>query len=114
MKRLHEVTSCNVVSVHREMGSVRDGERLADLVAVMVSQFLRLRRLCSDDEDFQSKCLGMKTFFAERGYPSSLVDTALSKATHISRLDTLRGTVSAPLDSPQPPSSHTSSLQFFF
>ena len=37
----------------------------------------------------------MKIFFVERGYPSSLIDTALSKATHISRLDTLRDTVSS-------------------
>ena len=37
----------------------------------------------------------MKTFFVERGYPSSLVDTALSKATNIPRLDTLRDPVSS-------------------
>ena len=37
MKRLHEVKSRNVVSAHREMECVRDGERLADLVAVMAN-----------------------------------------------------------------------------
>ena len=37
IKRLHEVTACNVVSAQGEMGCVRDGERLADLVAVMAN-----------------------------------------------------------------------------
>ena len=37
MKRLHEVAACNVVSALREMGCVRDRERLADLVAVMTN-----------------------------------------------------------------------------
>ena len=37
MKRLHEVTVSNVVSAHREMECVRDGERLADLVVVMAN-----------------------------------------------------------------------------
>ena len=63
--------------------------------SIPFSQFLRLRRLCSEDEDFQSKSLEMKIFFVERGYPSSLVDTALSKATNIPCLDTLRDPVSS-------------------
>ena len=37
MKRLHEVTACDVVSAQGEMGCVRDGERLADLAAVMAN-----------------------------------------------------------------------------
>ena len=36
MKRLH-VTTCDVVSAQGEMGCVRDGERLANLVAVMAN-----------------------------------------------------------------------------
>ena len=36
----------------------------------------------------------IKHFFVERGYPSALIDAALSKVTHISRLDTLGDTVS--------------------
>ena len=27
-------------------------------------QFLRLRRLCSDDKDFETKCLEMRTFLS--------------------------------------------------
>ena len=37
MKRLHGGTACDVVSAQGKMGCVRDGERLADLVAVMAN-----------------------------------------------------------------------------
>ena len=37
MKRLHKVNACDVVSAQGEMGYVRDGECLADLVAVMAN-----------------------------------------------------------------------------
>ena len=38
--------------------------------SIPYSQFLRLRRLCSDDKDFETKSLEMRTFFVERGYPT--------------------------------------------
>ena len=70
--------------------------------------------LCSEDEEFHSKSLEMKTFFVERGYPSSLVDTALSKAMNIPRLDTLRDPVSStPYNQSNSPGSHSPSLHFF-
>ena len=56
--------------------------------AIPFSQFLRLRRLCSEDEDFQSKSLEMREFFVQRGYPTSLLDTAFSKASQIPRSET--------------------------
>ena len=34
--------------------------------SIPFSQFLRLRRLCSEDEDFQSKSLEMRQFFVQR------------------------------------------------
>ena len=37
--------------------------------AIPFSQFLRLRRLCSDDTDFNNKCEEMCQFFKKRGYP---------------------------------------------
>ena len=37
------------------------------------SQFLRLRRLCSDDSDFSLKSEEMCDFFDKRGYPASVV-----------------------------------------
>ena len=36
--------------------------------AIPFSQFLRLRRLCSDDTDFNNKCEEMYQFFKKRGY----------------------------------------------
>ena len=57
------------------------------------SQFLRLRRLCSEDEDFQSKGLEMREFFVQRGYPTSLLDTAFLKASQIPQSDTLSNSV---------------------
>ena len=61
--------------------------------SIPFSQFLRLRRLCSEDEDFQSKSLEMREFFVQRGYPTSLLDTAFSKASQIPRSETLSNSV---------------------
>ena len=41
--------------------------------AIPFSQFLRLRRLCSDDTDFNNKCENMRQFFKKRGNPDSAV-----------------------------------------
>ena len=54
---------------------------------------LRLRRLCSEDEDFQSKSLKMREYLVQRGYPTSLLDTAFSKACQIPRSETLSNSV---------------------
>ena len=40
--------------------------------AISFSQFLRLRRLCSDDTDLNNKCEEMCQFFKKRGYPCLL------------------------------------------
>ena len=58
--------------------------------SIPYSQFLRLRRLCSDDKDFETKSLEMRTFFVERGYPTHLLDSAIQKAFNNSRRDTLK------------------------
>ena len=44
--------------------------------AIPKSQFLCLRRLCSDDQDFQTQSQKMKSFFVKRGYPSGKLDAA--------------------------------------
>ena len=41
--------------------------------SIPFSQFLRLRRLCSDDSDFSEKSEAMCQFFDKRGYPVSVV-----------------------------------------
>ena len=46
------------------------------------SQFLILRRLCSDDSDFSNKSEEMCHFFKNRGYPDSVVNTAQHHAQH--------------------------------
>ena len=76
------------------------------------SQFLRLRRLCSEDEDFQSKSLEMREFFVQRGYPTSLLNTAFSKASQIPRSETLRNSVTNVTDHNRTPSFNFSSFQF--
>ena len=61
--------------------------------SIPFSQFLCLRRLCSEDEDFHTKSLEMRDFVVQRGYPTSLLDTAFSKASQIPRSETLTNPV---------------------
>ena len=58
--------------------------------SIRYSKCLRLRRLCSDDKDFETKSSEIRTFFVERGYPSHLLDSAIQEAFNNSRLDTLK------------------------
>ena len=53
--------------------------------AIPFSQFLRLRRLCSDDTDFNNKCEEMCQLFKKRGYPDSAVTTDKHRAQEIDR-----------------------------
>ena len=53
--------------------------------AIPFSQFLRLRRLCSDDTDFNNKCEEMCQFFKKRGYTDSAVTTGKHRAQEIDR-----------------------------
>ncbi len=61
--------------------------------SISFSQFLRLHHLCSEDEDFHAKSLEMRDFFVQCGYPTSLLDTAFSKASQIPRSETLTNPV---------------------
>ncbi|KAK7087139.1 hypothetical protein V1264_021228 [Littorina saxatilis] len=49
------------------------------------SEFLRLRRLCSNDGDFHTRCIEMASFFLGRGYPQSVIDDAFAKASKKTR-----------------------------
>ena len=51
--------------------------------AIPFSQFLRLRRLCSDDTDFNNKCEEMCQFFKKRGYPDFAVTTGKHRVQEI-------------------------------
>ena len=59
------------------------------LNAIPFSQFLRLRRLCSDDLDFSSKCSEMRSFFLNRNYPAHVIDNAIRKVSTIDRATAL-------------------------
>ena len=55
------------------------------------SQFLRLRRLCSDDDDFLVKSREMMTIFTQRGYPFTSLEQDLRRVTTIGPPDALTG-----------------------
>ena len=59
--------------------------------AISYSQFLRLRRICSDDDDFEARATElMKAFFQARGYPDALLNEHLRKISAVSRNEALR------------------------
>ena len=58
--------------------------------SIPFSQFLRLRRLCSDDSDFSNKLEEMRHFFKKRGYTNSVVNTAQHRAQQIDRQSVLQ------------------------
>ena len=53
--------------------------------AIPFSEFLRLRRLCSVDTNFNNNCEEMCQFFKKRGYPDSAVTTGKHRAQEIDR-----------------------------
>ena len=58
--------------------------------SIPFSQFLRLRRLCSDDSDFSEKSETMCQFFDKRGYPVSVVQAGHHRAQQIDRKSALQ------------------------
>ena len=57
--------------------------------SIPFSQFLRLRRLCSQDEDFIKKTKDMSQFFMARGYPLTLIQQELERAMSVPRSQAL-------------------------
>ena len=58
--------------------------------SIPYSQFLRLRRLCSDDSNFSSKSEEMCLFFEKRGYPVSVVKAGHHRAQQFDRQSSLQ------------------------
>ena len=58
--------------------------------SIPYSQFLRLRRLCSEDSDFSLKSEEMCEFFDKRGYPASVVEAGHHRAQQINRQSALQ------------------------
>ena len=57
--------------------------------AIPKSQFLRLRRICSDDSDFHQQSNKMKSFFVKRGYPTRVLNKAISSVSQVNRTSAL-------------------------
>ena len=53
--------------------------------SIPYSQFRRLRRLCSIDEDFQTKTKEMSTFFDDSNYPSNITTSAMDKVSNLTQ-----------------------------
>ena len=64
------------------------------LNSIPYSQFLRLRRICSDDVDFESKANDMASFFVQRDYPNNIVLSALERVRQIPRSVTITPAIS--------------------
>ena len=57
--------------------------------SIPYSQFLRLRKICSENDDFESEANKMETFFAARGYPNDLIRRGRERASIKSRAELL-------------------------
>ena len=47
--------------------------------SIPYAQFIRLRRICSDDTDFDEKAKEQIQLFLNQGYPEDIIETAFSK-----------------------------------
>ena len=59
--------------------------------SIPASQFLRLRKMCSEDDDFEEAATTMESFFVARGYPVTLVQEGKRKAASAPRALLLAG-----------------------
>eukprot|EP00745_Piridium_sociabile_P026213 TRINITY_DN4169_c0_g1_i14.p1 TRINITY_DN4169_c0_g1~~TRINITY_DN4169_c0_g1_i14.p1 ORF type:complete len:390 (+),score=72.90 TRINITY_DN4169_c0_g1_i14:1655-2824(+) len=57
--------------------------------SIPYSQFLRLRRICSNESDFREQVEKMADFFLTRQYPSDIVSKALERASAVTRTEAL-------------------------
>ena len=58
--------------------------------SIPYSQFLRLRKICSDDANFDNEAAKMETFLAARGYPNDLIRKGRERASTKSRAEMLK------------------------
>ena len=57
--------------------------------SIPYSQFLRPRKICSENDDFESVANKMETFFGARGYPNDLITRGRERASIKSRAELL-------------------------
>ena len=77
--QIHIVTCCIHLHIYH-----------ASRTPYLFSQFLRLRRVCSDDPDFSEKSETMCQFFDKRGYLVSVVQAGHHRAQQIDRQSALQ------------------------
>ena len=66
--------------------------------SIPYSQFLRMRRICSDERDFEIKSKEMSAFFRNRGYPSQIIKQARDRVSVIPREDLIPEQVDAAVE----------------
>ena len=57
--------------------------------SIPYSQFLRIRRICTEEDDFKRHCLQRASHFLRRGYPKELLVKAFAKAQDQDRMSLL-------------------------
>lgn len=57
--------------------------------SIPYSQFLRVRRICSNNDEFSHECTKMASFFEARGYPQSVIQEGLRRVSNVQRSDAL-------------------------
>lgn len=55
--------------------------------AVPIGQFLRMRRICSQEADFENRAKDLQERFTERGYSKRIVRKAYNRAKNSSHSD---------------------------
>ena len=58
--------------------------------SIPYAQFIRLRRICSDNTDFHEKAEEQTQFFLNQGYPEDIIETAFSKVKNQPRHSVLQ------------------------
>ena len=59
--------------------------------SIPYSQFLRLRRICAVDEDFEHQADNMARFFQNRNYPDYVITDARNRCSTVTRAEALMG-----------------------
>ena len=57
--------------------------------SILYSQFLHLRRICSEEEEFRTRSEEMTSFFTRRSYPPAVVNQALQRVKSTPRESTI-------------------------
>ena len=57
--------------------------------SIPYSQLVRLRRICKQDDDFNTRAKEMMSFFSNRGYPTNITDGCLNKINKMTRENAL-------------------------